>query len=240
MSPARHPYQRSRNSGSFPLPSADVERDALRHAKLLRSLAAKGLEPAGISSQIQFFIHGHLQAAARVHRQGETRLGSGSEDRSMRRRAPGTAIAQVLPRHTVLPGPGAAGNTGDWRWYQRMPIALATTIGNVGLDTKRRRDWKRDGCADGRRRGRPDRDVGRNLDRLGVLRRHRQCCKSERGKDRASTWYACMTPPQPRNSGRWMLRRSTAQNSRCHSSRGARTASTSASSRLRSNSWSPS
>jgi hypothetical protein len=44
------------------LPFADIEGDALSHAKLLRSLTAKGLEPPGIGSQIQLFIHWHLQA----------------------------------------------------------------------------------------------------------------------------------------------------------------------------------
>jgi hypothetical protein len=43
-----------------PLPFAGIEGDALSHAKLLRSLFAKGLEPPGIRAQIQLVIHCHL------------------------------------------------------------------------------------------------------------------------------------------------------------------------------------
>jgi hypothetical protein len=59
-----------------PLSFADIEGDALSHAKLLRSLKAKGLEPPGISSQIQLFIHWHLQAASSVHGHGQAGLGA--------------------------------------------------------------------------------------------------------------------------------------------------------------------
>src|SRR4029450_8338921 len=59
-----------------PLTFADIEGEALSHAKLLRSLRAKGLEPPGIGSQIQLFIHWHLQAASSVHCQGHARLGA--------------------------------------------------------------------------------------------------------------------------------------------------------------------
>src|SRR4030095_10696670 len=61
---------------AHPLPFADIEGDTLSHAKLLRSLTAKGLEPPGISSQIQLFIHWHLESASSVHCQAHARLGA--------------------------------------------------------------------------------------------------------------------------------------------------------------------
>ena len=64
------------NEPELVLPFADIEGDALSHAKLLRSLSANGLEPPGISSQVQLFIHWHLQAAASVHCQAHARLGA--------------------------------------------------------------------------------------------------------------------------------------------------------------------
>ena len=59
-----------------PLTFAEIEGDAVSHAKLLRSLTAKGLEPPGIRSHIQLFIHWHLHAASSVYCQGQALLGA--------------------------------------------------------------------------------------------------------------------------------------------------------------------
>ena len=123
---------------AHPLPFADIEGDALSHAKLLRSVTAKGLEPPGISSQIQLFIHRHLQAAASVHCHGHVRLGAdrttvGGENGRPVLRQPNSRgdircrLADARKEHKRLALELSA-------WMRPSPRRYATSVSTLSVD----------------------------------------------------------------------------------------------------------
>jgi len=84
-----------------------------------------------------------------------------------------------------------------------VDAALATTIGNVCLDTERRRDRERDGDADGGGPRRTERDIRRDFDGLCVLRPHGRCVKRERDEsDDSRCGSPHGTSSQPLDCGR--------------------------------------
>ena len=165
---------------AHPLPFADIEGDALSHAKLLRSLRPKDLNHRASVRKSNFSFIGIFRpppAFTVMATRGSVPIGGPSEEKTG---AP----------YCDSPTPPATYGV-DWptrgRKYKRLVLELsawmrpsprryATSVSTLSVDVTGNVTAAPTGDAAGRTK----RHIRRDFDGFCVLRPHWQCCKSER------------------------------------------------------------